>query len=208
MTEKDKIISIYELFRAAYSPYSTELSQSILRGKLRVERQTVMFPPQDGVAIEAQHVEAGFLKRDCAILTAFRTSRTLEQNKALNLQLRSELESFGLKPIPVDGCYREARESEASKEDSFFVYDDGTHHVRDFFTKVYQLSEKYEQDSFLYKSAGMNRTAFLISTNDDARKQVGDIKLAGRLYLNLEPVGPYTIIGATCVRFEENEPNS
>jgi len=206
MTPITTIHSIYEELRKAYEPITRELMEKICTGEIVMPTGVAVFPAAPDMPIEAQNIEAGFLTRDCATLTAFRATRTLPGNRIVNGRLRAEMQAQNMDFFAVDGCYREARESEPSVEDSFFVYDDGTHNARDFFTQVYQLSEKYKQDCFLYKSAGINRVAFLISTNDDARQQMGNVKLAGRLYLNLEPVGPYTIIGATCVRFEENDP--
>ncbi len=207
MKEREAIYLIYDALRLAYNPIAEPIMQGIFDGTIVLPTGVDVFPPKKGVAINAQKVEAGFLKHDCAILTAFRANRSEDINRAINEQLQRDMEELRLNHISVDGCYREAREAEASVEDSFFVYDDGSHNPQEFFTKVYQLSEKYEQDCFLYKAAGINRVAFLISTNDDARAEMGDFKLAGSLYLDLEPVGPYTIIGYTCVRFEENEPN-
>ena len=136
------------------------------------------------------------------------STRSEEDNTANTAKLKSELTESGFGIIPVDGCFREARQEKASHESSFFVYDDGKHNAREFFTKLYLLSEKYEQDSFLYKSAGMTRTAFLISTNDDSRKDNGDIALAGQLYLNLPPVGPYTNLDKGRFRFMIEKPSA
>ena len=112
-----------------------------------------MFPPNEGSTFDAQIAESGFLQRNCAILTAFRgknkdqSPRSIEDNRANNAKLKYELLQSGIGIIPVDGCFKEAREDEATHEDSYFVYDDGKHNARDFFTTLYQLSEKYEQDS-------------------------------------------------------------
>jgi hypothetical protein len=92
----------------------------------------------------------------------------------------------------LDGCFREKAEKKASHETSFFVYDNGKHFGEAFFASLYKLSEKYNQDSFLYKSAGMSRFAFLVSTNDKTREEDGDVIPAGKLYLNLPPIGPYS----------------
>ncbi len=187
----DKIYSIYEQIRRLYEPESRDILVRLLDGE-PVQQPTEVFPPRADATFDSSQAETGFLKHDCAILTAFRASRTHDENVMMNAKLQDDMDSMGLSYLRVDGCFREARELEASHEDSFFVYDDGTHDSRAFFSKLYQLSEKYEQDSFLFKSAGMNRTAYLISTNNDSRANDGDVKLAGRLYLDLPPVGPYT----------------
>jgi hypothetical protein len=154
-----------------------------------------MFPPRDSDSFDAKQAEAGFLKYDCAILTAFRATRTNHENLIKNKELLKELELNGFGVIRVDGCFREAHEAEVCHEDSYFVYPNERTKKEEFFLRIYELSEKYEQDSFLFKCAGMTRTAFLVSTNEDSRTEDGNIKLAGQLYLNLPPIGPYTDLG-------------
>lgn len=191
----DKLQSLFEELRNRYAPLTFNIIDDLCNGT-KAEQSKAMFPPEEGKSFDYQQAEAGFLKHDCATLTAFRASRTDEENQAMNEHLIADMLQMELDFIPVDGCFREAYEKEASHEDSFFVYDKtGEHDSLKFFGQVYTLSEKYGQDSFLYKCAGMNRTAFLISTNPDSLKQDGQIKLAGKLYFNLPPVGPYTNLG-------------
>lgn len=210
-TGKQQIQAIYINLKQQYAIISKPLLDDIWNNNINIERPKVMFPPNEGSTFDAQVAESGFLQRNCAILSACRSknqdgsTRSEEDNTA---KLKSELTESGFGIIPVDGCFREARQEKASHESSFFVYDDGKHNARDFFTKLYLLSEKYEQDSFLYKSAGMTRTAFLISTNDDSRKEDGDIKLAGQLYLNLPPLGPYTNLDKGRFRFMVEKPSA
>ena len=190
----DKIQALYEKLRCRYAPLTEKLMDNLFSGE-KADQPQAMFPPEDGKSFDYQQAEAGFLMHDCATLTAFRATRTVEENREMNVQLIGDMIEMGLDFIPVDGCFREVHEAEASHEDSFFVYDKkGEHDSLKFFRQVFILSEKYGQDSFLFKSAGMNRTAFLISTNPDSREQDGDIKLAGKLYFNLPPVGPYTTL--------------
>ena len=209
-----KIDDIYIELCKAYGPITREVVSALMFSSSKAERPKVMFPPNEGSTFDAQVAESGFLQRNCAILSACRSknqdgsTRSKEDNTANTAKLKSELTESGFGIIPVDGCFREARQEKASHESSFFVYDDGKHNARDFFTKLYLLSEKYEQDSFLYKSAGMTRTAFLISTNDDSRKEDGDIKLAGQLYLNLPPLGPYTNLDKGRFRFMVEKPSA
>lgn len=213
-TGKQQIQAIYINLKQQYAIISKPLLDDIWNNNINIERPKVMFPPNEGSTFDAQVAESGFLQRNCAILSACRSknqdgsTRSEEDNTANTAKLKSELTESGFGIIPVDGCFREAREEKASHESSFFVYDDGKHNARDFFTKLYLLSEKYEQDSFLYKSAGMTRTAFLISTNDDSRKEDGDIKLAGQLYLNLPPLGPYTNLDKGRFRFMVEKPSA
>lgn len=213
-TGKQQIQAIYINLKQQYAIISKPLLDDIWNNNINIERLKVMFPPNEGSTFDAQVAESGFLQRNCAILSACRSknqdgsTRSEEDNTANTAKLKSELTESGFGIILVDGCFREAREKKASHESSFFVYDDGKHNARDFFTKLYLLSEKYEQDSFLYKSAGMTRTAFLISTNDDSRKEDGDIKLAGQLYLNLPPLGPYTNLDKGRFRFMVEKPSA
>ena len=213
-TGKQQIQAIYINLKQQYAIISKPLLDDIWNNNINIERPKVMFPPNEGSTFDAQVAESGFLQRNCAILSACRSknqdgsTRSEEDNTANTAKLKSELTESGFGIIPVDGCFREARQEKASHESSFFVYDDGKHNARDFFTKLYLLSEKYEQDSFLYKSAGMTRTAFLISTNDDSRKEDGDIKLAGQLYLNLPPLGPYTNLDKGRFRFMIEKPSA
>ena len=213
-TGKQQIQAIYINLKQQYAIISKPLLDDIWNNNINIERPKVMFPPNEGSTFDAQVAESGFLQRNCAILSACRSknqdgsTRSEEDNTANTAKLKSELTESGFGIIPVDGCFREARQEKASHESSFFVYDDGKHNARDFFTKLYLLSEKYEQDSFLYKSAGMTRTAFLISTIDDSRKEDGDIKLAGQLYLNLPPLGPYTNLDKGRFRFMVEKPSA
>ena len=213
-TGKQQIQAIYINLKQQYAIISKPLLDDIWNNNINIERLKVMFPPNEGSTFDAQVAESGFLQRNCAILSACRSknqdgsTRSKEDNTANTAKLKSELTESGFGIIPVDGCFREARQEKASHESSFFVYDDGKHNAREFFTKLYLLSEKYEQDSFLYKSAGMTRTAFLISTNDDSRKDNGDIALAGQLYLNLPPVGPYTNLDKGRFRFMIEKPSA
>lgn len=201
MPTKQHIKQIYEEVRSLYAPETREILNGLFNDTHEVPKIEVMFPPLPGSTFTSQEAEAGFLKHDCVIVTSFRATRTKEENEQKNLELENEMKARGLHFLYVDGCFREAREKEASHEDSFFVYDNGTHKALDFFTNLYELSEKYEQDSFLYKSAGLNRTAYLISTNEDSRIADGNVKLAGQLYLNLPPVGPYTELGRGRITF-------
>ena len=213
-TGKQQIQAIYINLKQQYAVISKPLLDDIWNNNINIERPKVMFPPNEGSTFDAQVAESGFLQRNCAILSACRSknqdgsTRSEEDNTANTAKLKSELTESVFGIIPVDGCFREARQEKASHESSFFVYDDGKHNAREFFTKLYLLSEKYEQDSFLYKSAGMTRTAFLISTNDDSRKDNGDIALAGQLYLNLPPVGPYTNLDKGRFRFMIEKPSA
>lgn len=202
---QEKTLKIYEKLRSLYVDETRAILDDLFQGGI-VQQPTEVFPPHEGATFDSRQAETGFLKHDCAIITAYRASRTKDENEGKNLELEEDMKGQGLKYLCVDGCFREFREAEASHEDSFFVYDDNSHNSRVFFSKLYKLSEKYEQDSFLFKSAGMNRTAFLVSTNADSRTADGDVKPAGQLYLDLPPVGPYTELGRGRITFLVDPP--
>ena len=191
---------IYHALKSMYSNVCRPIMRGLFNDSIEVERPKVMFPPNESSTITAQEAESGFLQRNCVIISAFRgknpdgTHRNKDANMASTDELENDLKEKGLHFFKVDGCFREKTESKASHEVSFFVYDDESRFSKKFFITLYELSEKYNQDSFLYKSAGMSRFAFLIATNNDTRKDY-DITPAGALYLNLPPVGPYTNLG-------------
>ena len=198
MTSDSYINIVYQFLCKAYEPITREIIVHLMRNREGAERPKVIFPPNDGATFDAQMAESGFLQRNCAVISAFRrknpdgTRRYKKENLASSAALEKDMLDLGLTYFPLDGCFREKEEKNAAHETSFFVYDDGSHQARQFFQTLYRLSEKYLQDSFLYKSEGMSRLAFLISTNDKTREEDGDINPAGKLYLNLTPVGPYS----------------
>lgn len=194
----DNLTRIYNELTRQYSIIARPILDGLFDNSVEVERPKVLFPPNEGASFDAQVAESGFLQRNCAVISAYRqrnpdnTRRYKKDNIASSQRLEEDLNAEGLSYFLLDGCFREKAEKKASHETSFFVYDDGEHHGKEFFVSLYKLSEKYNQDSFLYKSAGMNRFAFLVSTNDDTRKDDGDIVPAGKLYINLPPIGPYS----------------
>lgn len=202
---KERILQIYETLCSLYVEETRLIIDDLFQGG-KAQQPTEVFPPRKGATFDSRQAETGFLKHDCAIITAFRASRSKDENDSKNRELEEDMQNQDLKYLCVDGCFRECREAEASHEDSFFVYDDNSHNARAFFTKLYRLSEKYEQDSFLFKSAGMIRSAFLISTNADSRTADGDVKPAGQLYLDLPPVGPYTELDIGRITFLVDPP--
>jgi len=212
MISDTEITAIYRLVKKAYEPVTKEVLQELMKSRAGVEKPKVLFPPNNGSTFDAQVAELGFLQRDCAVISAFRqrnqdgSRRYKKDNEASTEKLVADLIDKHLGFLPLDGCFREKKEQKASHEKSFFVYDDGSHNAKEFFTKIYKLSERYNQDSFLYKSAGMTRFAFLISTNDETRQADGDINPAGKLYLNLPPVGPYSNLATGRFTFRVDKP--
>ena len=94
-------------------------------------------------------------------------SSTIEENYKRNQELKATLMNYGYGVTDVDGTYVEAFKTDQAvevKEDSFFVVnlvDDP-----DFYKKLFDLSEHYCQDSFLYVPQG-GKGALLVGTNDD-----------------------------------------
>lgn len=151
--------------------------------------------------------EYAFFWWNCAILTAFRNVKGLSEedqfnrNLNRNKELKSLLRQVGLSPRSVPGRYREAHWIRIMEEICYFVpnLDDSGNErssdaqIRDFFRSVYLLAEHYEQDSFLFTFPGMNRVAFLIATNDNARKEFrGNLKFAGPLFTHVPNIGAWT----------------
>ncbi len=184
---------IYEELTARYNPISTSTIKSVLKGKLKVKSGKVTFGTDTKSTPSMEEAEDAFKKYNCAIFTAFRGGFTLEENLQRNAILKADMEELGMTFRPVNGCYREADWEYPSVEYCYFVYDANKKQSRQFFEKAYTLSAKYDQDSFLYKRAGINRTAFLVATTEAGRKDLhGDIKFAGQLYTNVPDVEAWT----------------
>ena len=160
-----------------------------------------------------EELEDAFFKWNCAILTAFRGSKTLskednlKRNESRNDELKAKMHGQGLLFRGVDGYYLEIAEEKTEKEKvkvnefSFFVTntdEKGTVRMEDekrkeFFTRIYRLAEHYEQDSFLFTFPGANRVAFLVATNDGGRSDFrNDFRFAGPLFTNIEDLDSWT----------------
>lgn len=164
-----------------------------MQGKAKVQHSNVEFVSDKNTPPCIEEAESAFQKHNCAILTAFRGTYELNQNIERNNKLKEDMNKANLEYRPVMGCYREAGWEETSYEYCFFITSDDKHTAEEFFSIVFQLSAKYDQDSFLYKRAGINRTAFLIATTDAGREDLkGDIKFAGQLYLRVPDVDAWT----------------
>ena len=196
MAEIPNINDIYSELTTRYDRISASTLKSLLKGKLKVKSKKVNFASNAENSPTLDEAEDAFKKYNCAIFTAFRGGYTLDENIQRNARLKADLTEQGMKFRPVTGCYREADREYADIEYCFFVYNENTHDIlasEDFFRKAYELSAKYDQDSFLYKRAGINRTAFLVATTDAGRRDLsGDIKFAGQLYIDVPDVGAWT----------------
>lgn len=196
MTPTPNINEIYSELTTRYDRISASTIKSLLKGKLKVKSKKVSFAGNTEDSPTLDEAEDAFKKYNCAIFTAFRGGYTLDENKKRNDRLKADLTEQGMKFRPVRGCYREADWEYANIEYCFFVYNEETRDLqasKDFFRKAYCLSAKYNQDSFLYKRAGINRTAFLVATTDAGRHDLsGDIKFAGQLYMDVPDVEAWT----------------
>ena len=187
------ISRIYKELTARYNPISTSTIKSVLKGKLKVKPGKVTFGTDTDSTPSMGEAEDAFKKYNCAIFTAFRGGFTLEENLKRNAHLKADLEARRMTFRPVRGCYREADQEFPDIEYCFFTYNIDAKLSEVFFEQAYALSEKYEQDCFLYKRAGINRTAFFVATNDRCRKDYrGNIKFAGQLYINVPDIGGWT----------------
>lgn len=136
--------------------------------------------------------------RNCAILTAWRGSYTKAENNRRNQELQNSLRNLGYGVIRVKGCYAEVGRP-VEKENSFLVFDlDDT---PDFKDKIFEQSERYEQDCFLYKPLD-EEVAYLIGTNDDFGK--GKIITAGALRINSMDAENFSEIASGRVSFEKD----
>lgn len=188
------INTIYQELETRYNHISISTIKSVLRRaqKVKIAKNKTFDSNQDSTPL-LDEAEDAFLKYNCAIFTAFRGMFTLAENLLRNEQLKIDLKKEGITFRPVRGCYREADWEYANIEYCFFAYNTENIDTEEFFTKIYTLSARYEQDSFLYKRAGINRTAFLVATTDAGRADIGgNIKFAGQLYMDVPDVEAWT----------------
>ena len=86
------------------------------------------------------------------------------EKKFYNTQLKDTLRKYGYGIIKVRGSYREYGKQEA-QEESYFVVN--LNDDPDFKKKMFEISEYYNQDSFMYSPKGTDE-GFLIGTNKAA----------------------------------------
>ena len=193
MTPENEIKKVFAELTSRYDKISFSTINDVLSGKIKVKGRNTEFAQDKTNSPRIEEAEAAFLKYTCVIFTAFRGGYTLDENIARNQQLKADMEEKGLQYRPVTGCYREADWEYANIEYCYFVYNEKRNNDLDFFIKAFQLSEKYDQDSFLYKRAGINRTAFLVASTDAGRTDLkGNIRFAGQLFLYVPDVDAWT----------------
>ncbi len=136
--------------------------------------------------------------RNCAILSAWRGEYSRTENDRRNSELQLSLRELGYGVIRVKGCYAEVGRP-IGKENNFLVFDlEDSHEFRE---KIYEHSERYNQDSFLFKPINEDN-AYLIGTNDVFGK--GKIKNLGILHINSITAENYSEVGSGRISFEKN----
>ncbi|SFC45618.1 hypothetical protein SAMN04488494_2162 [Xylanibacter ruminicola] len=137
-------------------------------------------------------------KTDCANITAWRSGNKRAVNDANNRELQETLRAMGYGIIKLQGFYAEVGH-DVSKENSFLVFDQNND--PNFYENLYKLSEKFNQDCFLYKAAEED-VAYLIGTNEDFIRDNGERIEAGRLRIGSLSAKAYSEIGSGRISFE------
>ena len=137
-------------------------------------------------------------KTDCANITAWRVGNKRAVNDANNRELQETLRAMGYGMIKLQGFYAEVGQ-DVSKENSFLVFD--RNNDPDFYENLYKLSEKFNQDCFLYKPAE-EEVAYLIGTNEDFIRDNGERVAAGKLHIGSLSAKAYSEIGSGRISFE------
>ena len=138
-----------------------------------------------------------FNTRDCAIITAWRGGKSRKTNDDNNRKLQRRLRELGYGVTKITGWFPE-KDKEVARENSFLTVN--LNDEESFRSNIYELSELYEQDSFLYKKAGRDIPAVYVHTNDDTGK--GTEELAGRLRIGNMEADVYSQIKAGRITFE------
>ena len=137
-------------------------------------------------------------KTDCANITAWRSGNKRAINDANNRELQETLRAMGYGVIKLQGFYAEVGQ-DVSKENSFLVFDQNDD--PNFYDNLYKLSEKFDQDCFLYKAAEED-VAYLIGTNEDFIRDNGERVEVGRLHIGNLSAKTYSDIGSGRISFE------
>lgn len=192
-TSDNRLSEIFSDLESRYRRLNVSTLKDILHGKKKASQRDTKFTIENYISPKLDEVKAAFWDYNCAIFTAFRSGKTLEENEERNECLKSDMKAHKLRYRPVKGCYRQADWNVPVEEYSFFVSNVDNLPLKDFFSITYRLSEKYGQDSFLFARGGLNEHAYLVATNDDGRLSFnGDIKDAGQFYGHVPDVGDWT----------------
>ena len=136
--------------------------------------------------------------KDCANISAWRSGNKRAVNDANNRELQETLRAMGYGVIKLQGFYAEVGH-DVSKENSFLVFDQNDD--PNFYDNLRKLSEKFDQDCFLYKAADED-VAYLIGTNEDFIRDNGERIEAGRLRIGNIDATTYSAIGSGRISFE------
>lgn len=195
------ITYIRNVYRKVCRAYATEPDENGESAISRLKKERSEIGKTTGHRKPITEAEQKFLKYDCVFISAERSEAnggTTELNKTNTGLLRQDLQVLKTQGLlefyDSEGDYKEINSDEIQHEIGFFCTDVGPQVAAKFFTELFKLSEKYNQDSFLFKSAGgrLTRTGFLIATNEAAinNDEFKDgFKKAGELYINLPPEG-------------------
>ena len=108
------------------------------------------------------------------------------------------LATMGYGVIKLQGFYAETGH-DVSRENSFLVFDKNDD--SNFYANLRTLSEKYDQDCFLFKAVDED-VAYLIGTNEDFIKTKGERIEAGRLRIGNLSAETFSKIGSGIISFE------
>lgn len=217
MVYKTRIEESFELLSQLYAESTGEVLDELWNSDKCFPSPKGIFPPIDVDSFSSKAAEEGFREFNCAVLTAFRSkdkegnALSQDQKEDRNKELLKSLQRRKKEQLLdiiyyVKGCYKEIGSPAEEPEDCFFIFANNNKPEIDFFSVIYRLSERFEQDSFLYKCAGQTRTAFRVFTNKASREKYGLISCAGKLYLDLPETGPYTNLAIGRFTFRENTP--
>ena len=161
------------------------------------DKDGISIPKGDACSIA--RVVSWFNTCDCAILSAWRQDKGRKENDDNNKKLQRKLRGLGYGVTKITGWYPEENR-EMARENSFFVVN--LNDERSFRDKIFQQSELYEQDCFLYKKSGYDTPAIYVYTRDVKEYKKGEVKLLGRLRIGNMEAEAYSQIRAGRITFE------
>ena len=190
MAYSDHILRVYESVCAEYGLIADENGVDAVT-RLNRERAGRAAPYCEDKA------EERFLYHDCAFISAERgpenggTPESNEENTARLRDLLTRLRDRRLIDFfESEGWYQEIGSDKLTNEKGFFCIDTWPDNATNFFSDIFSFAEMFDQDSFLYKSAGkgMTRTGFFIATNAQAvSEHEKGYWPAGELYYGCPP---------------------
>ena len=114
------------------------------------------------------------------------------------MELQLQLRRLGYGVTKITGWYQE-KDKEMSRENSFLTVN--LNDESSFREDIFKLSERYEQDCFLYKKAGYDTPAVYVYTNDAYGKK-GSEKIIGRLRIGNMEAEAFSQIKSGRITFE------